>query len=79
VLYHELNKHIGEFMDMLNIAKEWVLARWAERTTWDGGVIVGLSLAWIILGDLIDWVAWIALLYGLFTFIKSENLDVWKK
>ena len=27
-------------MDMLNIAKEWVLARWAERTTWDGGVIV---------------------------------------
>ena len=54
MLYHELNKHIGEFMDMLNIAKEWVLARWAERTTWDGGVIVGLSLAWIILGDLID-------------------------
>ena len=47
-------------MDMLNIAKEWVLARWAERTTLDGGVIIGLSLAWIILGDLIDWVAWVA-------------------
>ena len=32
-------------MDMLNIAKSWVLARWAERTTWDGGVIIGLSLS----------------------------------
>ena len=59
-------------MDMLNIAKEWVLARWAERTTLDGGVIIGLSLSWILLGDLIDWVAWIALLYGVFTLVKSE-------
>ena len=59
-------------MDMLNIAKSWVLARWAERTTWDGAVIIGLSLSWILLGDLIDWVAWIALLYGVFTLVKSE-------
>jgi len=66
-------------MGMINIAKEWVLARWSERSTWDCGVIVGLSLAWIMLGDLIDWVAWVALLYGLFTLVKSENLDVWKK
>jgi hypothetical protein len=69
----------GDFMDMLNIVKSWVLARWAERTSWDGGVIIGLSLCWLLLGDIIDWVAWLALLYGIYTFVKSEGLDVWKK
>ena len=59
-------------MDIFNIAKAWVLARWAERTSWDGGVIIGLSLAWILLGGIVDWVAWLALAYGIFTFIKEE-------
>ena len=48
-------------MELLNKAKEWVVARWAERTSWDGGVIIGLSLGYILLGGLIDWLAWVAL------------------
>jgi hypothetical protein len=59
-------------MHLINIAKEWVMARWAERTSWDGGVIIGISLSWILLGDIIDWVAWLALLYGVFTLVKKE-------
>lgn len=59
-------------MDILNVAKEWVLARWAERTSWDGGVIVGVSLSYLLLGGLLDWVAWLALAYGIYTFVKSE-------
>ncbi len=56
-------------MDMI---KNWVLARWAERTTWDGGVIIGVSLSYILLGGLVDWLAWIALAYGVYTLVKAE-------
>ena len=59
-------------MDILNVAKGWVLERWAERTSWDGGVIVGVSLSYLLLGGLIDWVAWLALAYGIYTFVKAE-------
>ena len=41
-------------MDMLNTAKAWLMDRWAERTSWDGGVIVGLSLAYLLLGGLVE-------------------------
>ena len=58
--------------NMLQLAKDWVLARWAERTSWDGGVIVGVSLSYLLLGGLLDWVAWLALAYGIYTFVKAE-------
>ncbi len=59
-------------MTLLNVAKEWVVSRWSERTAGDGGVIIGLSLGYILLGGLIDWLAWVALAYGVYTFVKSE-------
>ena len=59
-------------MELLNKAKEWVVARWAERTSWDGGVIVGLSLSYLLLGGLVDLFAWVALAYGVYTFIAKE-------
>ena len=59
-------------MDMINVIKDWILARWSERTTWDGGVIIAVSLSYILLGGLVDWLAWVALAYGVFTLIKSE-------
>ena len=48
-------------MNMLNNAKAWVMARWSERTSWDGGLIVGLSLSYLLLGGLVDLIAWVAL------------------
>ena len=59
-------------MEMINMVKDWILARWSERTTWDGGVIIAVSLSYILLGGLVDWLALVALAYGVFTFIKSE-------
>ena len=59
-------------MDMMNVVKDWVLARWAERTTWDGGVIIAVSLSYLLLGGLVDWLAWIAIAYGVFTLVKAE-------
>ena len=59
-------------MDMMSVVKDWVLARWAERTTWDGGVIIAVSLSYLLLGGLVDWLAWIAIAYGVFTLVKAE-------
>jgi|TARA_B100001059_G_C17733871_1_gene527751 hypothetical protein len=56
-------------MDMI---KNWVLSRWSERTTWDGGVIIGVSLSYILLGGLVDWLAYVALAYGVYTLVKAE-------
>ena len=59
-------------MDMLHSAKAWLMDRWSERTSWDGGLIVGLSLSYLLLGGLVDIVAWVALAYGVYTFVKAE-------
>jgi len=56
----------------INIAKSWILDRWAERTSWDGSVIVVVSLSIILFGGLIKWLAWVALAYGIYTFVKPE-------
>ena len=59
-------------MDMLSSVKDWILARWSERTSWDGAVIVAVSLSIIIFNGLIWWAAWVALAYGFFTLVKEE-------
>lgn len=65
-------------LDMLkgfvNIGKDWVLERLGERTSWDGGVIIAVCGGYLLLGGLIDLVAWGGLLYGAWTLWKSENV-----
>ena len=58
--------------DRLNIAKEWILARWAERTSWDGAIIIGVSVCVLVAAPIIEWLAWPTLLYGIYTLVKSE-------
>ena len=60
-------------MNYLNIAKAWVQARLAERTSWDGGVIIGVSIIALVAGPLIKNAAWGALLYGAWTLYKEES------
>ena len=59
-------------MNILSSIKDWVLARVGERTSWDGGVLIAVSLSLILLGDLVWWGAWVALLYGIYTLVKGE-------
>ena len=59
-------------MDMLNIAKEWILARWSERPSWDGAIIIGVSVCVLVAAPIIEWLAWPVLLYGIYTLVKSE-------
>ena len=59
-------------MDMLNIAKEWILARWAERTSWDGAFLIAVGVIVLIAGPLAKIAAYGAIAYGAWTIWKSE-------
>jgi len=50
----------------------WVKARLAERTSWDGGVIIGVSICALIASPFIKWIALAGIGYGVFTFIKQS-------
>ena len=41
-------------MNMFNFAKMWVSARFKERTTWDGAVLIGGGVAYLVLGPLAE-------------------------
>ena len=52
---------------------DWVKARLAERTSWDGLTIVGVSLLVICAAPIVKLLAWPALAYGIWTLVKSED------
>lgn len=51
----------------------WFVARWSERTTWDGGVIIALGVITLVFQALLPYAAFAAIAYGLWTVFKSEN------
>ena len=60
-------------MDMFNKCKDWVMARVAERTSWDGMTIMGGSILIIVGMPIIKMLAWPALIYGVWTILKEEG------
>jgi len=60
-------------MDMIMKAKDWVMARLSERTSWDGMTIIGGSVLIIIGMPIIKMLAWPALFYGVYTLLKEEG------
>ena len=60
-------------MNYLKLAKSWVTARLAERTSWDGGVIIGISLLVMVASPMIKFAAWGGLAYGAWTLYKEES------
>lgn len=52
--------------------KEWITARIAERTSWDGVSIIALSVAVLVASPLVKWIAWAGLAYGVYTFVKEQ-------
>ena len=61
-----------EILKKLKEAVEFVKDRIAERTSWDGGVIVAGALSIILFGGIVKAAAWVALAYGIWTLVKSE-------
>jgi hypothetical protein len=58
---------------MYSMGKGWLMARLGERTSWDGGILVAVCGGYLVLGGLIDLVAWAGLLYGAWTIWKAES------
>ena len=52
---------------------DWIKARLAERTSWDGGVIIAVSIVALVASPLIKYAAWGGLLYGAWTIYKEES------
>ena len=53
-------------------AKEWILARVAERTSWDGVSVIAISVAILVASPIAKWLAYAGVLYGIYTFIKEQ-------
>ena len=52
---------------------EWVTKRLAERTSWDGIVLVGAGVAFLIFKPIASLVAYGAIAYGAWTIWKEED------
>jgi|TARA_B110000438_G_scaffold302370_1_gene359842 hypothetical protein len=59
-------------MIQLQYIKEWITARVAERTSWDGVSIIAISVAVLVASPLVKWIAWAGLAYGAYTLIKEQ-------
>ena len=60
-------------MDKVMAMKDWVMARVAERTSWDGATIVGGSILILMGAPIIEMLAWPALIWGVYTLVKEQS------
>ena len=58
---------------MINTAKAWLIARWAERTSWNGLWLIGAGIAIIIAPAFIKTVGYAAIAYGAWQIWKKES------
>ena len=61
-------------MDKVNMIKDWVMARFSERTSWDGMTIIAGSILILCGVPIIKLLAWPALAYGIYTLFKEEGV-----
>ena len=59
-------------MNYYNLAVAWVKDRLAERTSWDGGALIVISLLIIIASPIVKFAAWAGLAYGIYTLVTEE-------
>lgn len=60
-------------MEMINVAIAWVKARWAERSTWDGAVLVGLGVVVLFAAPIMKYAALGAIAYGAYRIWEEEK------
>lgn len=57
----------------MNFASNWVKARFAERTSWDGGVLIAAGVSFLLFQNVAVLAAYAAIAYGAWTLWKSEK------
>ena len=58
---------------MLSSVKDWILARWSERTSWDGAMLIAIGVIVLIAGPFAKIAAYGAIGYGAWTLWKKEK------
>lgn len=57
---------------MLLNAKDWVMDRLGERTSWDGLTLIVVCGSVVLFGGLAKLLAWVGLGWGVYTLVKSD-------
>jgi high-affinity nickel permease len=57
----------------INYTFSWLKERIKERTTLDGTVLILISIAMLVIKPLINVIALVAIIYGLWTIVKGEK------
>ena len=60
---------------MLSRMYHWCKDRVSQRTSWDGAVIIALSLVVLFLGQFAEWACYAGILWGIWTIIKDQTHD----
>lgn len=60
-------------MNFVTVVMDWAKARWAERSTWDGAALVGISVLALIASPIIKYAAWAGIAYGAYRIYQDEN------
>ena len=60
---------------MLSRMYHWCVDRVSQRTSWDGGVIIALSLVVLFLSQWVNWACYAAIVYAVWTIIKDQAYD----
>ena len=57
----------------IEFASNWIKARFAERTSWDGGVLIAAGISFLLFQNVAVIAAYAAIAYGAWTLWKSEQ------
>lgn len=52
---------------------QWIKDRLAERTSWDGGMLIAAGIVMLMLPAFVKMAAYAAVAYGLWTMWKKEK------
>ena len=63
-------------MTFKEVANEYMeevyVHRVKERTSWDGAVVIAICISIILFGGIAKLAAWVGLVWGVYTLIKSQ-------
>tara|TARA_B100000780_G_C21126343_1_gene457147 strand:+ start:7508 stop:7780 length:273 start_codon:yes stop_codon:yes gene_type:complete len=76
---YRYNQNKENIMLDLNVIKAWLLARWAERTSWDGVALIVLGTLALMSHALVSVAAVGAIVYGAWTLYTKEQAKKSKK
>lgn len=62
-----------DLVSKVSFLKDWVMARWAERTSWDGTILIAVGVLGLLASPLVKIASWVAVGYGAWTLWKEEG------